>query len=207
MSSFLSGRCRGLCILSLFHTAMKHRMGWRIICWCNPSVMDIRNRFDIRFRLEKKMFSKLIPVLSSDTDVFQIRTLFTSSSSVSDVTWWTSTISAVVVHRTLGWFDARIISGARIDTFGVYACLVAWTIRVWPTASYHAGYLRISGHSGWTFAHGLMVDAVTFRCRSATAAVRGAHGYANTVDACVLTRAVGFTSTTGWKHVNDFYYP
>jgi len=103
----------------------------------------------------------------------------------------------VVVHRTLGWLHAWIISGARIDTFGVYARFVARTIRVRPTAGDHAGYLRVSGHTGRTFAHGLMVDAITFRRCAATATVRGAHSHADTVDAGVLTRTVRFASTTG----------
>jgi len=103
----------------------------------------------------------------------------------------------VVVYCTLGWLHAWIISGARIDTFGVYARLVTWTIRVRPTASDHAGYLRVSGHSRWTFAHGLMVDAITFSSGATTATIRSADSHADTVDASVLTRAVGFASTTG----------
>jgi len=126
-----------------------------------------------------------------------MRTLFASSSGVSNVTWRTSAISAVVVHRTLSWLDAWIISGTRIDTFGVNACFVAGTIRVRPTAGDHAGYLWISGHSRRTFAHGLMVDAVTFGRCSATATVRSTHSNTNTIDAGVLTRTVGFASTTG----------
>lgn len=162
--------------------------------------MDNRNRFDIRFQLKKKGYKINSCFEHRRFDVVWIRTLFTSSSGVSNVTWWTSAISAVVVHRTLSWLDAWIISGTRIDTFGVNACLVAGTIRVRPTAGDHTGYLWISGHSGRTFAHGLMVDTVTFGRCATTATVRGTNSHTNTIDAGVLTRTVGFASTTGWKY-------
>lgn len=128
-----------------------------------------------------------------------VRTLFATRAGASNVVGRTSAVCAVVVNSALGGFDARVVSGARVDTFGVYARLVRRTIRVGPAADHHAGDLRISRRAGRTLAHGLMVGAETFGRRAATAAVGRARGNANAVDARVLAGAIGFASTSGWK--------
>lgn len=103
----------------------------------------------------------------------------------------------MVVDSALGRFNARVISGTRVDTFGVYARLVCRAIRVGTAADHHAGHLRISRRAGRTLAYGLMADAVTFGRRAATATVARTRGNANAVDTSVLAGTIGFASTSG----------
>lgn len=131
------------------------------------------------------------------------RTLFATRSHTSNVARRAGAIGTVVVNGALGWFYARVVFGTRVNAFGVYARFVAGTIGVGATSRDHACYLRISGHSWWTFAHGLMVDTVALGRRAATASVRGARGHADAIHAHVLTGTVGLASTSGWKRKSE----
>lgn len=139
----------------------------------------------------------------------KVHTLFASCCNISNVTWWTSAVCTVVINSTLSWFYARVVFGARIDTFSVYASFVTWTIRVGTTAGHYTSYLWISNPTWWTFTNGLMVDSIAFGIRTTTATVCCAHSNANAVDTSVLTRTIGFTSTPGCnKHIfiKNYHY-